>query len=179
MANRQFVLVVVNRDVGEFTIKGPMTDDRPWNNAVVDAQRVGPQPALLQHGRPGAGSRRSGMAGKTRRHSVGRRLDCFAADYQTTAGKLVRDCSRTVASDRRSSSAARARCRPVHAAHLRRHGRERARAYQPENQGSPGREESPRDQAGQSQHQAGRHPLDFRRLARHGAKYANCFRANQ
>ena len=41
MANRQFVLVVVDRDVGEFTIEGPMIDDRPWNNAVVDAQRVG------------------------------------------------------------------------------------------------------------------------------------------
>ena len=41
MPNRQFVLIVVDRDTGEFTIEGPMVDDRPWNNAVVDAQRGG------------------------------------------------------------------------------------------------------------------------------------------
>ena len=41
MARRQFVLVVVDRNTGEFTIEGPMVDDRPWNSAVVDAQRFG------------------------------------------------------------------------------------------------------------------------------------------
>jgi hypothetical protein len=41
MSTRQFVLVVVDRDTGEFSIEGPMFDDRPWNSAVVDAQRVG------------------------------------------------------------------------------------------------------------------------------------------
>ena len=41
MAGSIFVLVVVDRDTGEFTIEGPMTDDRPWNRAVVDAQRFG------------------------------------------------------------------------------------------------------------------------------------------
>ena len=41
MPKRQFILVVVDRDTGEFTIEGPVVDDRPWNRAVVDAQRVG------------------------------------------------------------------------------------------------------------------------------------------
>jgi hypothetical protein len=41
MAGRTFVLVVVDRDAGEFTVEGPMSDDRPWNKAVVDAQKAG------------------------------------------------------------------------------------------------------------------------------------------
>ena len=41
MTLRQFILVVVDRDTGEFTIEGPMTDDRPWNSAVVGAQKIG------------------------------------------------------------------------------------------------------------------------------------------
>jgi hypothetical protein len=41
MPKRQFVLVVVDPDTGEFTIEGPVIDDRPWNRAVVDAQRGG------------------------------------------------------------------------------------------------------------------------------------------
>ena len=41
MQGRSFVLVVVDRDRDEFTVEGPMTDDRPWNKAVIDAQRVG------------------------------------------------------------------------------------------------------------------------------------------
>lgn len=41
MAKRQFVLVVVDRDTGEFTVEGPMSDDRLWNSAVVNAQRGG------------------------------------------------------------------------------------------------------------------------------------------
>jgi hypothetical protein len=41
MTKRQFVLVVVDRDTGEFTVEGPMSDDRLWNSAVVNAQRVG------------------------------------------------------------------------------------------------------------------------------------------
>jgi len=42
MSARQFVLVVVDCDTREFTIEGLMSDDRPWNRAVVEAQRVGP-----------------------------------------------------------------------------------------------------------------------------------------
>jgi hypothetical protein len=38
MTQRQFVLVVVDRDTGEFTVEGPMRDDRTWNSAVVDAK---------------------------------------------------------------------------------------------------------------------------------------------
>jgi hypothetical protein len=38
---RTFVLIVVDRDTEEFTVEGPMSDDRPWNRAVVDAQRIG------------------------------------------------------------------------------------------------------------------------------------------
>jgi hypothetical protein len=41
MPQRQFVLIVTDRDSGEFTVEGPMMDDRPWNTAVVDAQRIG------------------------------------------------------------------------------------------------------------------------------------------
>lgn len=35
------VPVVVDREAGEFTIEGRMSDDRPWNRAVVNAQKVG------------------------------------------------------------------------------------------------------------------------------------------
>jgi hypothetical protein len=41
MTKRQFVLVVVDRDTGEFTVEGPMRDDRFWNRAVVNAQKIG------------------------------------------------------------------------------------------------------------------------------------------
>jgi hypothetical protein len=39
MAQRQFVLIVVDRETGEFTVECPMRDDRPWNSAAVDAQK--------------------------------------------------------------------------------------------------------------------------------------------
>jgi hypothetical protein len=41
MTQRSFVLVVVDRDTGEFSVEGPMNDDRPWNSAVVGAQKIG------------------------------------------------------------------------------------------------------------------------------------------
>ena len=41
MTQRKLVLVVVERDTGEFTVEGPMSDDRPWNSAVVNAQKIG------------------------------------------------------------------------------------------------------------------------------------------
>jgi hypothetical protein len=41
MTQRTFVLIVVDRDTDEFTVEGPMTDDRLWNKAVVGAQKVG------------------------------------------------------------------------------------------------------------------------------------------
>jgi hypothetical protein len=41
MTKRTFVLIVVDRDTGEFTVEGPITDDRPWHRAVVDAQKCG------------------------------------------------------------------------------------------------------------------------------------------
>jgi hypothetical protein len=41
MSERKFVLIIVDRDTGEFTIEGPMTDDRAWNKAVVNAQAEG------------------------------------------------------------------------------------------------------------------------------------------
>ena len=41
MPGRTFVLIVVDRDSGDFTVEGTMTDDRPWNKAVVQAQRLG------------------------------------------------------------------------------------------------------------------------------------------
>ena len=41
MTQRQFVLIVVDRDTGESTAEGPMSDDRPWNSAAVNAQKIG------------------------------------------------------------------------------------------------------------------------------------------
>ena len=41
MTQRQFVLVVVDRDTDEFTVEGPMSNDRAWNSAAVEAQKVG------------------------------------------------------------------------------------------------------------------------------------------
>jgi hypothetical protein len=41
MAGRIFVLVVVDRDSGEFAVEGSLSDDRPWYRAVVDAQKAG------------------------------------------------------------------------------------------------------------------------------------------
>jgi hypothetical protein len=41
VAGRTFVLIVVDRDTGEFSVEGPMDDDRPWNSAAVNAQKVG------------------------------------------------------------------------------------------------------------------------------------------
>ena len=41
MPGRSFVLIVVDRDTSEFTAEGPMIDDRPWNKAVVEAQKDG------------------------------------------------------------------------------------------------------------------------------------------
>jgi hypothetical protein len=38
MTKRRFVLVVVDRGTSEFTVEGPMSDDRLWNSAVVNAQ---------------------------------------------------------------------------------------------------------------------------------------------
>ncbi len=41
MTQRQFVLVVVDPDTGEFSVEGPMSDDRPWHRAVIDAHSAG------------------------------------------------------------------------------------------------------------------------------------------
>ena len=41
MSPREFVLLVVDRETGEFSVEGPMTDDRFWNKAVIDAQVKG------------------------------------------------------------------------------------------------------------------------------------------
>ena len=36
-----FYLIITDRDNGTFSAEGPMTDDRPWNHAVVVAQKAG------------------------------------------------------------------------------------------------------------------------------------------
>ena len=41
MMQRQFVLVVVDRDTGEFTVEGPMSDEQPWHDTVADAGKAG------------------------------------------------------------------------------------------------------------------------------------------
>lgn len=38
---KSFFLAVLDGDRGEFSVEGPMADDRPWNHAVVLAQRAG------------------------------------------------------------------------------------------------------------------------------------------
>ena len=41
MGGRKFVLVVVDCDTAEFTVEGPMTDDRGWYDAVMAAHVLG------------------------------------------------------------------------------------------------------------------------------------------
>jgi hypothetical protein len=36
-----FTLIVVDRDANAFSVEGPMHDDRPWNTAVIEAQKEG------------------------------------------------------------------------------------------------------------------------------------------
>jgi hypothetical protein len=36
-----FYLIVCDDDKNQFTVEGPMFDDKPWNTAVVRAQRDG------------------------------------------------------------------------------------------------------------------------------------------
>ena len=36
-----FYLIVTDKDNGTFSVEGPMTDDRLWNQAVVVAQKLG------------------------------------------------------------------------------------------------------------------------------------------
>jgi hypothetical protein len=38
-----FYMIVTDKDNGTFSVEGPMTDDRPWNHAVVLAQKSGRQ----------------------------------------------------------------------------------------------------------------------------------------
>jgi hypothetical protein len=38
---KSFYLVVIDEDRGSFTVEGPMSDDGPWNHAVVLAQEDG------------------------------------------------------------------------------------------------------------------------------------------
>jgi hypothetical protein len=43
MAVKQFLLIVRDDDKGTFSIEGPMSNDEPWNEAVVHAQAEGRQ----------------------------------------------------------------------------------------------------------------------------------------
>jgi hypothetical protein len=36
-----FYLIVTDKDKETFSVEGPMNDDRPWNHAVVVAQKSG------------------------------------------------------------------------------------------------------------------------------------------
>jgi hypothetical protein len=36
-----FYLIVTDKDKETFSVEGPMTDDRQWNHAVVEAQKSG------------------------------------------------------------------------------------------------------------------------------------------
>ena len=41
MPRQSFYLIVTDKDEETFSVEGPMTDDRPWNHAVVVAQKSG------------------------------------------------------------------------------------------------------------------------------------------
>jgi hypothetical protein len=64
LQGRIFVLVVVDRDTGEFTVEGPMADDRPWNKAVVALRGSAVTFAALAWGtcRPRRGGRMASRA---------------------------------------------------------------------------------------------------------------------
>ena len=51
---KPFLLVVTDRDRNEFTVEGPMIDDRPWIDAVVVAQNAGRE---VNCHTPGAGTK--------------------------------------------------------------------------------------------------------------------------
>jgi hypothetical protein len=38
---KSFILVVMDHDNKKFSVEGPMRDDRPWNDAVLQAQDAG------------------------------------------------------------------------------------------------------------------------------------------
>jgi propanediol dehydratase large subunit len=54
-----FLLVVADHNKKVFSIEGPMTDDRPWNHAVVAAQHTG---RTVRCFTPGAGQGRNEVA---------------------------------------------------------------------------------------------------------------------
>lgn len=41
MNKEKFFLIIADHDKHQFTVEGPMYDDRPWNIRVVAAQRQG------------------------------------------------------------------------------------------------------------------------------------------
>jgi hypothetical protein len=41
MSRPAFFLIVIDEDRNQFTVEGPMCDDRPWNRAVANAQTEG------------------------------------------------------------------------------------------------------------------------------------------
>ena len=50
MAQKPFFLILMDENARTFTVEGPMIDDRAWNKAVVDAQRVGRKLRYLRTG---------------------------------------------------------------------------------------------------------------------------------
>ena len=82
MTKRQFVLVVVDRDTSEFTVEGPMSDDRLWNSAVVNAQGsaatsdASSSEILHRMSLQPNGTRLTGVAGLRLVRSCGRLIRC-------------------------------------------------------------------------------------------------------
>lgn len=66
MSRGRFVLVVADRDTGEFSVEGPMKDDQSWNKAVVDA-KDGTERSLLRNSGSDARHGRCQMAVNGRR----------------------------------------------------------------------------------------------------------------
>jgi hypothetical protein len=76
MAGCTFVLVVVDRETGEFTIEGPLSDDRAWNRAIVEAQKSGRNVRCFSLGDMTPDRRSRRMAGRAGRSTGRRRFDC-------------------------------------------------------------------------------------------------------
>ena len=76
-----FTLIVTDRDAKTFSVEGPMADDNPWSDVVVDAQKRGRQVNCHVPGGPA-------------RSSVAEAARVYAEEYpemkQVPAGSIVK-----------------------------------------------------------------------------------------
>jgi hypothetical protein len=82
-----FFLIVADHDQGFFSVEGPMTDDRPWKNAVRHAHdQLGPAHCVRpSRSRPKRARRRISADGKTCRRSAGKHREVAPMSEQLPA----------------------------------------------------------------------------------------------